>query len=106
MEIFIVLQWVLLGVFILVVGLCVLSTVLKHVRAKNGTTQKPKKARPVTVQDDVRYTTTDEIETPEGDVQVSYVREDIILQPRKVVVVGKKGLVKPGKYTVLSAYEN
>ena len=28
------------------------------------------------------------------------------MQPRKAVVVDKKGPVKPGKYTVLSAYEN
>ena len=42
----------------------------------------------------------------EGNQNVSYVQNDIILQPRKMVTVDKKGVIKPGKYTVLSAYEN
>ena len=104
MEIFNVLQWVFLGVFILVVVLCVVFTIVGAVKKHNK--QKLKKANPVKIQDNVRYSKTDEIETENGEVKISYVKEDIILQPRKMVVVSKKGPIKPGKYTVLSAYEN
>ena len=98
-----VLQYVLLGVFaFLVIG----ATVLTIVSATKGKKNKPRVAERTVEKDGVRYTPNENIETAEGDLKVSYVREDILLQPRKMVWVGKKSVVKPGKYTVLSAYEN
>ena len=104
MEIFNTIQWVLLGIFVAIVVLCVVLTIVKFIKGKKN---QPKKANPVEVKDGVRFTPNDNIETAEGDVAISYVKEDIILQPRKMVTVGnKKNQIKPGKYTVLSAYEN
>ena len=98
-----VLQYVLLGVFaFLVIG----ATMLTIVSATKGKKNKPRVAEKTVEKDGVRYTPNENIETAEGDLKVSYVREDILLQPRKMVLVEKKSAVKPGKYTVLSAYEN
>lgn len=98
-----VLQYVLLGVFaFLVIG----ATVLTIVSATKGKKNKPRVAEKTVEKDGVRYTPNENIETADGNLKVSYVREDILLQPRKMVLVGKKSAVKPGKYTVLSAYEN
>ena len=54
----------------------------------------------------VRYTQDAEIVDENGATNISYVKQDIVLQPRKMMTVDKKGIIKPGKYTVLSAYEN
>jgi len=104
MDIFNTIHYVLLAIFIAIVAICVIITIVKTVKKKQS--KKPIKANPVIVEGGTRFTPSDEIKSEEGDVKISYVREDIILQPRKVVVVGKKSQVKPGKYTVLSAYEN
>ena len=98
-----VFQYILGAVLAGIVLLCVVLTIKDVVKKRKS---KPVKANPVEVKDNVRYTPTDEIKNEEGDVKVSYVKEDIILQPRKMVQVGKKCAIKPGKYTVLSAYEN
>ena len=99
-----VIEYVLLGIFVLVVALCVGITIKNAIKKKKE--PKPVKANPVEVKGDVRYTPTDDIKSAEGENKISYVKEDIILQPRKMVVVGKKSQIKPGKYTVLSAYES
>ena len=99
-----IVEYVLLGIFAFVVVLCVGITIKNAVKKKKE--PKPVKANPVEIKGDVRYTPTDDIKTSEGENKISYVKEDIILQPRKMVVVGKKSQIKPGKYTVLSAYEN
>lgn len=101
--VFDIVQYVLLGLFLLIVITCIGITIKNAVKKKN---KEPKKATPVEIKDNVRYTKSDIIENEQGDAQISYVKNDIILQPRKVVTVGKKSLVKPGKYTVLSAYES
>ncbi|MCR5553347.1 MAG: hypothetical protein K6F08_01185 [bacterium] len=104
MEILNVLPWALLALFVVIVAIATIFTIVKFVREKK---KAPKKANPVVVKDDVRLTPTDEIKNEDDSVKISYVEKDILLQPRKVKVVGdKKGQLKPGKYTVLSAYQN
>ena len=104
MEIINILPWILLGIFVVIVAIATTFTIVKFVRDKK---QAPKKANPVVVKDDVRLTPTDEIKNDDDSVKISYVENDILLQPRKMKVVGtKKGQLKPGKYTVLSAYQN
>ena len=77
---------------------------MKEKKAKNKNKQKEVNA--VEEIGGVRYTPEATIVDDNGDVAVSYIKEDIILQPRKMVSVGKKSPIKPGKYTVLSAYSN
>ena len=100
-------NYVLYGVAAVVVILTAIVTI-KRIIKKNKEKQesKLKQAEPVVEKGGVRYTPDAEIVGNEGEVNISYVKQDVILQPRKVVVVEKKGTIRPGKYTVLSAYEN
>lgn len=94
----------LAGVLLVVtVAVTIKRMVKKHKEKKES---ELKQAEGVVEKGGVRYTPDSEIVDNNGDVNISYVKKDVILQPRKAVVVDKKGLVKPGKYTVLSAYEN
>lgn len=97
----------LYGVLVLIVGLTAGVTIKKMVAKKRAKADsKTREAEEVVTKDGVRYTPDAEIVDKEGKMNLSYVKNDVILQPRKVVVVDKKGQLKPGKYTVLSAYEN
>ena len=99
-----IVQYALLGIFALVVILAIVATIRGAIKRKKE--PKPVKANPVEIKGDVRYTPNDDIKDENGENKISYLKEDIILQPRKMVIVGKKSQIKPGKYTVLSAYEN
>ncbi len=97
----------LYGVLALIVALTAGVTIKKMVVKKRAKADsKTREAEEVVTKDGVRYTPDAEIVDQEGKMNLSYVKNDVILQPRKVVVVDKKGQLKPGKYTVLSAYEN
>lgn len=103
-------EWIvycLLGVFVIIVGLTGGITIKKMVvKHKQKAESKTREAEDVVVKNNVRYTKDAEIVDKDGNMDISYVKNDIVLQPRKVVTVDKKGPVKPGKYTLLSAYEN
>lgn len=75
-------------------------------KRKEKKASEVKQAEDVIEKGGVRYTPDSEIVDDNGEMNISYVKSDVILQPRKMVVVEKKGVLKPGKYTVLSAYEN
>ena len=75
---------------LIIVGAIVLHTL--RVRRRTG----------VIVKNNTRYTISDKTETEEGDVNVSFVEEDIILAADEVYTVSKKGKIKPGKYRILS----
>lgn len=90
-------------IVVLTAVLTIVKMVKKHKAKKDA---KGREAEDVVVKNGVRYSRDSEIVDEEGNQNISYVKQDIILQPRKMVVVDKKGQVKPGKYTVLSAYEN
>ena len=100
-------QYALYGVAGLILVLTVTITIKRMVKKrKDKKASELKQAENVVEKGGVRYTPDAEIVDDGGNMNISYVKQDIILQPRKAVVVEKKGLVKPGKYTVLSAYEN
>jgi len=94
----------LLGALVVITGAVTIKKMVVKNKAKADS--KTREAEEVVKKDGVRYTPDAEIVDKEGNMNLSYVKNDIILQPRKVVVVDKKGQIKPGKYTVLSAYEN
>ncbi len=56
----------------------------------------------VVIKNNTRYTINDKTTTEQGDVNVSYVKEDIILVADEVYTVSKSGKIKPGKYRILS----
>ncbi|MBR2909350.1 MAG: hypothetical protein IKC11_03260 [Clostridia bacterium] len=101
------LEIILYAVLGIVIVLTATLTIVKMVRKnKAKKASEAKQAEGVVEKGNVRYTPDAEIVGDNGELNVSYVKQDIILQPRKMVVVDKKGAIKPGKYTVLSAYEN
>ena len=102
--VFEIVYYCLLALFCLIVVIAVAVTIKNAVANKKN--KNAKKANPVEVKDGVRYTPNETITDESGNAKVSYIRQDIILQPRKTFIVGKKSQIKPGKYTVLSAYEN
>lgn len=55
--------------------------------------------------DNTRYTTDSTVTTQQGDVNVTYNKEDLMLAQNVDEVVGKDKKVKPGKYTILSTQE-
>jgi len=92
------------GVILFITGTITIVRMAKKSKSKKESKQR--QVEDVKVKDGVRYTKDSEIVDKEGDVNISYVKQDIILQPRKMMIVDKKGIIRPGKYTVLSAYEN
>jgi len=93
--------------FAVIVVLASVITIVNMVKAKKEKNkQKQREVNTVEEVGGVRYTPEATIVNEEGEMTVSYVKDDIILQPRKTVTVGKKLAIKPGKYTVLAAYSN
>lgn len=93
--------------FALIVVIASVVTIVNMVKARKE--RKEKNGREVNAVEEkngVRYTPDATIVNKEGEMAVSFVQNDIILQPRKMVEVGKKSGIKPGKYTLLSAYGN
>lgn len=103
-------EWItycLYGILGLLIVLTSIVTIKRMVQKKKEKAEsKTRQAEEVVTKNGVRYTPDAEIVDKQGNVDISYVRSDVVLQPRKVVTVDKKGQIKPGKYTVLSAYEN
>ena len=94
----------LAGVLVILTASITIRRIIKKKKEKKES--ESKQAEGVVEKDGVRYTPDSEIVDDDGEVNISYIKQDVILQPRKVVVVDKKGIIRPGKYTVLSAYEN
>lgn len=101
------LEYVLYGVAGLILVWTGAVTIKRMVKkSKEKKASELKQAEGVVEKHGVRYTPDAEIVDDNGEMNISYVKQDVVLQPRKVVVVDRKGQVRPGKYTVLSAYEN
>ena len=102
-----IIEYLFIGLFVAIVLISSIVTIVNMVKARKE--MKAKKNREVNIVEEkggVRYTPDATIVNEEGEATVSYVKNDILLQPRKVVEVGKKSGIKPGKYTILSAYGN
>lgn len=102
-----IIEYCFIALFALIVILASIITIVNMVKAKKKNDEKKlREVNAVEEKDGVRYTPDSTIVDNNGDMTVSYVKNDIVLQPRKMVEVGKKSGIKPGKYTVLAAYGN
>ena len=102
-----IVKYVLLGVLALIIIIFSIITIKNMVRdRKRKAEEKSRMVDDVKVEDGIRYTVDKTIVNEDGEMNISYDRKDIMLLPRKVMIVGKKNEIKPGKYTVLSAYAN
>ena len=102
-----IIEYCFIGLFIAIVLIASIVTIVTMVRNKRKK-DKNKEFQVNTVEEigGVRYTQDSNIIDENGEMSVSYIKNDIVLQPRKMVTVGKKSGIKPGKYTVLAAYGN
>ena len=102
-----IIEYCFIGLFAAIVLIASIVTIINMVKArKSKNEKKQREATAVEEKGGVRYTPDATIVDSEGEMKVSFVKDDILLQPRKVIEVGKKSGLKPGKYTVLSAYGN
>jgi len=102
-----IIEYCFIGLFVAIVLISSIVTIVSMVKArKKKKDEKLKEVNAVEEKGGVRYTPEATIVDDNGNMTVSYIKNDIILQPRKMVEVGKKSGIKPGKYTVLSAYGN
>lgn len=102
-----VIEYCLYAIVALVIILCIVIVSIKNAKAKKARkAMEEREVDGVKIKHGVRFTKDATIVTDQGDPNISYVQNDIILQPRKMVTVSSKGALKPGKWTVLSAYGN
>ncbi len=102
-----IIEWCLYGVVALVVILCIVIVAVKGAKAKKlRKEQEEREVEGVHIKHNTRFSEDATIVNKDGEQNISYVEKDIILQPRKMVTVSSKGALKPGKWTVLSAYGN
>ena len=102
-----IIEYCLYGVVALVVLLCIIIIAVKSAKAKKlRKEQESREADGVVVKNGVRYSEDETIVDENGNQNVTFIKNDIVLQPRKMVTVSSKGALKPGKWTVLSAYGN
>ena len=102
-----IIEYCLYGAIGLIVLLCIIVISVKAAkRRKIKAEQKTREAAGVVEKHGVRYSEDATIVDKDGNPNVSLVKNDIVLQPRKMVTVSTHGPLKPGKWTVLSAYGN
>ena len=101
-----ILEYCFMGLFVAIVLIASIVTIVTIAKERKAKKQNKHEVNTVEEIGGVRYTQDANIVDDNGEMNISYVKEDIILQPRKMVEVGKKGPIKPGKYTVLAAYSN
>ncbi len=102
-----IIEYCLYGLVGFIVLLTILVSCIKAAkRRKEKKDQASREVDGVVIKRNVRYSEDATIVDTDGEQNVSYVKDDIILSPRKMVTVSAKGDLKPGKWTVLSAYGN
>ena len=92
---------IILGVVLVLVLVMFAFINRKYTKLLKG--MKEREVDAVNVKKGVRYTIDQTVVDEEGNMNVSFGQNDIVLKPRKTVKVGKGG-IKPGKYTVLGTH--
>ena len=75
-------------------------------KAKIRAEEKTREVGEVVEKHGVRYTPEATIVDKEGVENVTFVKGDVIIKPRKVMKVGKHEEVKPGKWTILATNDS
>ncbi len=75
-------------------------------KAKKRAEEKSREVDDVVIKHGVRYTPEATIVDEKGNDNVTYIKGDIIIKPRKVVKVGKNEDLKPGKWTILASNDS
>lgn len=101
------LDYVIGGAIIAIVVIAMLVASIKIYKNNNARRleEKSREVDDVVVKRGVRYTPGATIVDKQGNDTVSFIKNDVIIKPRKMVKVSKNGELKPGKWTVLASDE-
>ena len=95
------------GVIILVIVIAIISAIVQTIKKnKIRAEEKTREVDDVIIKHGVRYTPEATIVDKEGVENVTFIKGDIIIKPRKVLKVGKHEEVKPGKWTILASNDS
>ena len=100
-------DYVVGGAIIAIIAIIMLISAIKIYKDQNARRleEKSREVDGVIVKKGVRYTPKATIVDQQGNDSLSYIRNDVIIKPRKAVKVSKQGALKPGKWTILACDE-
>ncbi len=99
-------DYIIGGVIIGIIALTTLGSVIGTIKkARIRAEEKTREVDEVVVKHGVRYTPEATIVDQKGNDNVTYIKGDIIIKPRKVCKVGKHEDIQPGKWTILASNE-
>ena len=95
------------GAIILVILIWIIVSIVKvNKKAKIRAEEQTREVDDVIIKHGVRYTPDATIVDKDGTENVTYIKGDIIIKPRKVVKVGKNEEIRPGKWTILASNDS
>ena len=100
-------DYIIGGVILLAIVVSVIVSIVRVIKkAKIRAEEKTREVDDVIIKHGVRYTPEATIVDKEGVENVTFIKGDIIIKPRKVMKVGKHEEVKPGKWTILASNDS
>lgn len=97
-------DYIIGGLIIAAIVVAFTVSIIKTVKkAKIRAEEKTREVGEVVEKHGVRYTPEATIVDEKGNENVTYIKGDIIIKPRKVAKVGKGLDIKPGKWTILAS---
>ena len=100
-------DYIITGIIVLVIVIAVIVSIVKTMKkAKIRAEEKTREVDDVIIKHGVRYTPDATIVDKDGVENVTFVKGDIIIKPRKSMKVGKNEEIKPGKWTILASNDS
>lgn len=100
-------DYIVSGIIILVIVIAIVGSIIGTIKKnKIRAEEKTREVDDVIIKHGVRYTPEATIVEKDGTENVTYIKGDIIIKPRKVAKVGKNEDVKPGKWTILASNDS
>ena len=100
-------DYIIGGVILLAIVVSMIVSIVRVVKkAKIRAEEKTREVDDVIIKHGVRYTPEATIVDKVGVENVTFIKGDIIIKPRKVLKVGKHEEVKPGKWTILASNDS
>ncbi len=100
-------DYVIGGIIIAIIAVAIIIGIIGTIKkSKIRAEEKTREVDDVVIKHGVRYTPEATIVDKQGNENVTYVKGDIIIKPRKVMLVGKNEEIKPGKWTVLASNDS
>ena len=94
------------ALFLIILMVLVILDIRKIIKTRKKVEQKQQPENlsdsEVKIENNVRYTTQKELTNKDGEVNITFNNNDVILSINRTYIVGSKNKVAPGKYTMLS----